>query len=105
MSEPSDGWEREETATSAGDVSTDTADVRLESLPTAELAALVRRALTLIASRADQESLAALVDLQTHAGVSLGEAARGVAANGSWTQVGELMGTTKQAAWSRWREA
>lgn len=79
-------------------------DLRLDRLPTCEVAALVRQAMSVLASRADQESFRALVDLQGHAGLCLGEAARGLAAQGSWTQVGELMGTTKQAAWSRWRE-
>ncbi len=80
-------------------------DPRLDSLSTAEVAELARRAMSVLASRADQESFSALVDLQSHAGVSLGEAARGLAAYGSWAQVGDLMGTTKQAAWSRWRES
>ena len=41
--------------------------------------------------------------MNAHVGQCLGEAARALAANGSWSQVADLSGTTKQAAWSRWR--
>lgn len=76
-----------------------------EQFSTAQLAAVVREGLSGLAARADQEAFTALVELQTHAGICLGEAARGLATAGSWAQVGDLAGTTKQAAWQRWRDA
>ena len=44
-----------------------------------------------------------LVALSGLVGTSLGESARLVAERGSWSQVAQISGTTKQAAWSRWR--
>jgi len=48
-------------------------------------------------------------DLEQLSDSELGDLARqaltALAANGSWSQVADLSGTTKQAAWSRWRTA
>jgi hypothetical protein len=41
--------------------------------------------------------------VSAHAGQRVGDAARALADTTSWTEVGEASGTTKQAAWSRWR--
>jgi hypothetical protein len=38
------------------------------------------------------------------AGECLGIAARTLAHERSWSQVGDIAGTTRQAAWERWRE-
>lgn len=75
----------------------------LDGLDSPALGALAREAMTTLAARGDQASFAELLTMNAHAGVALGEAARALAANGSWTQVADLTGTTKQAAWSRWR--
>jgi hypothetical protein len=75
----------------------------LEQLPAAELADLARQALSALASRGSQESFAELLAMNAYVGQCLAEAARSLAANGSWSQVADLSGTTKQAAWSRWR--
>lgn len=75
----------------------------LEQLSAAELGDLARRALTALADRGNHEAFAELLTMNAHVGQCLGEAARALAANGSWSQVADLSGTTKQAAWSRWR--
>ena len=74
----------------------------LRGLPTPELALLARAATSELARRSEPEAFSELLDIQQHLGVSLGDAARTLAAHGSWSSVAELSGTTKQAAWSRW---
>ena len=56
-----------------------------------------------LADRGNHEAFAELLTLTPTSGSASGEAARALAANGSWSQVADLSGTTKQAAWSRWR--
>jgi hypothetical protein len=74
----------------------------LRELPIPELARLARAATLELARRSEPAAFSALLDLQQQLGVSLGESARTLAAQGSWSGVAELSGTTKQAAWSRW---
>jgi hypothetical protein len=75
----------------------------LRQLADRELAALANDAVTELSRRGSPESFKLLVELSAQVGVSLGEAARQLAATGSWSQVADITGTTKQAAWSRWR--
>ena len=75
----------------------------LTDLDAGALGTLARAAMSELASRGDQASFAELLTMSGHAGVAVGEAARALAATGSWSQVADLTGTTKQAAWSRWR--
>lgn len=75
----------------------------LSELSEEQLAALLHAVVAELAGRGTPSSFSALIDASARVGTSLGESARQVAAKGSWTQVGELSGTTKQAAWSRWR--
>jgi len=75
----------------------------LDSLPSAELGDLARAVLTALARRGDDAAFAELLTMNGHVGICLGDAARALAAGGSWSQVADLSGTTKQAAWSRWR--
>ncbi|GAA3690140.1 hypothetical protein GCM10022204_01230 [Microlunatus aurantiacus] len=75
----------------------------LDQLSDGELDALIRAAVAELTSRGTTESFALLVALSGLVGTSLGEAARLVAERGSWSQVAQISGTTKQAAWSRWR--
>ena len=75
----------------------------LSELSEEQLAALLRAVITELAGRGTPDSFSALVEASAQVGTGLGESARQVAARSSWTQVGELSGTTKQAAWSRWR--
>jgi hypothetical protein len=75
----------------------------LDQLSDGELDALIRAAVAELTSRGTTESFGMLVALSGLVGTSLGEAARLVAERGSWSQVAQISGTTKQAAWSRWR--
>ena len=75
----------------------------LDQLSDGELDALIRAAVAELTSRGTTESCALLVALSGLVGTRLGEAARLVAERGSWSQVAQISGTTKQAAWSRWR--
>ena len=75
----------------------------LRQLADLELAALANDAVTELSRRGSPESFKLLVELSAQVGASLGEAARQLAATGSWSQVADITGTTKQAAWSRWR--
>lgn len=63
---------------------------------------LARNAVSCLAERPDPEAFAALLRLSALVGECLGISARGLAVSGSWAQVGEAAGTTRQAAWSRW---
>jgi hypothetical protein len=67
-----------------------------------ELEELARNAVSCLAERPDPEAFAALLRLSAVVGESLGISARALAVSGSWAQVGEAAGTTRQAAWSRW---
>lgn len=69
----------------------------------AELAEGARQALAALATRPDLEAFHALLGLSQFVGECVGESARSLASHGSWSQVAEATGTTKQAAWSRWR--
>ena len=73
-------------------------------MPTSDLAELIRRAVDELSDRGTHEAFRALPDVPSHARERIGLAtARNLAANRSWSEVAELSGTTKQAAWSRWR--
>lgn len=56
-----------------------------------------------LATRADPTAFQALLTLSRLVGEALGESARTLAAVRSWSEVGDYSGTTKQAAWSRWK--
>lgn len=75
----------------------------LEQLSSSELGAVARDAMSLLAQRGDHEAFTELLTLNGHAGQCLGEGARQLASAGSWTQVADLAGVSKQAVWSRWR--
>jgi hypothetical protein len=69
----------------------------------AELAEQAREALRALATRPELEAFQELLGLSAVAGECVGESARLLAEHGSWSQVAEATGTTRQAAWSRWR--
>ena len=75
----------------------------LGRLSSTELGALARDAMSILAERGDQDAFSELLTMNAHAGVCVGEAARRLASAGSWTQVADLAGVSKQAVWSRWR--
>jgi hypothetical protein len=74
------------------------------SAATAELDAQAREAITRLADSADPAAFQALLGLSQLVGEALGRSARSLAASSSWRHVADYSGTTKQAAWSRWRE-
>lgn len=78
-------------------------DQTLAHLSDDELDSLLRAAIAELASRGTTEAFAVLIGVSGQLGISLGEAARLLAERGSWSQVAQVSGTTKQAAWSRWR--
>jgi hypothetical protein len=69
----------------------------------AELTEQARAALRALATRPELEAFQGLLSLSEYAGECVGECARSLAEHGSWSRVAEATGTTKQAAWSRWR--
>jgi hypothetical protein len=72
--------------------------------PTTEaLAQQARQAVEALARRSDPAAFSELLRLSALVGESLGVSARSLAEGGSWAQVGEVAGVTRQAAWSRWR--
>jgi hypothetical protein len=74
----------------------------LDTLQPAELAARAEQAVLALARSGDPEAFAHLLHLSRIVGEGLGEAARLLAANGSWSGVAGIAGTTRQAAWERW---
>ena len=75
----------------------------LDQLSSDDLGELARDAMSILARRGDAEAFSQLVTMSAHAGQCLGEGARRLASAASWTQVADLTGVSKQAAWSRWR--
>jgi hypothetical protein len=68
----------------------------------AKLTEQARTAIQTLATRPEVEAFHALLGLSQLVGESVGESARLLAAHSSWSQVADVSGTTKQAAWSRW---
>jgi hypothetical protein len=68
-----------------------------------ELADLAEASMRLLAESEDPAAFAYLLNLTTLGGECLGVAARTLAHEGSWSQVANIAGTTRQAAWERWR--
>lgn len=75
----------------------------LQELTTTELADLARRAMSELGGRSDQGAFSELLTMSSYAGACVAQSARSLAEAGSWSQVADLSGTTKQAAWSKWR--
>lgn len=75
----------------------------LDQVATAEVAEMARAALESLAERRDPDAFAQLLALAQTNGECLGISARTLAEQGSWSGVADMAGTTKQAAWSRWR--
>jgi hypothetical protein len=68
-----------------------------------ELGARAADAVRALARRTEPEAFQALLTLSQLVGECLGQSARSLAAASSWSEVAGYSGTTKQAAWSRWR--
>ena len=69
-----------------------------------ELAELAAAALRALAQRADPDAFAHLLVLTQVVGECMATAARTLADERSWSGVADIAGTTRQAAWARWRE-
>jgi hypothetical protein len=70
-----------------------------------ELADLAEVSMHLLAQSEDPAAFGYLLELTRLAGESVGMAARTLAHESSWSQVGNIAGTTRQAAWERWRSS
>lgn len=69
----------------------------------AALAADARQLIEALGQSVDPDAFQELLGVSAAVGVALGESARTLAEAQSWTQVATYAGTSKQAAWSRWR--
>ena len=69
-----------------------------------ELAELAEAAVRSLARVDDPAAFAHLLRLARIVGECVGTSARTLAGERSWSGVAEIAGTTKQAAWERWRE-
>jgi hypothetical protein len=77
-----------------------------EDLATAtpsELADLAETSMRMLAESEDPAAFGYLIELTRLGGECLGIAARTLAHDSSWSQVANIAGTTRQAAWERWR--
>lgn len=81
----------------------DRPDIALQELDEAELSALIGRAADELSSRGTAASFAEMLKAVAYVGEQVGVAARGLATANSWSQVAQVSGTSKQAAWERWR--
>jgi hypothetical protein len=68
-----------------------------------ELAEIAEASVRALARSDDPAAFAHLLNLTRLAGECLGIAARTLAHERSWAQVADIAGTTRQAAWERWR--
>lgn len=78
-------------------------EVSLDRLTEAELAALIRRATDELSTRGTHEAFAEILGVVAFVGERVGDAARSLATSNSWSQVAAISGTSRQAAWERWR--
>jgi hypothetical protein len=68
-----------------------------------ELAEIADASMRWLARSDDPAAFANLLQLTRLASECLGVAARTLAHERSWSEVGDIAGTTRQAAWERWR--
>lgn len=69
----------------------------------AQAGAAARALVDELAAHPDPAAFQELISLSDHIGRALGASARLLAEAGSWSEVATYAGTSKQAAWSRWR--
>lgn len=75
----------------------------MDGLNEHELGELICRITDELSGRGTHEGFAELLRVVSYVGQGVGEAARLVAESNSWSQVAEISGTSRQAAWERWR--
>lgn len=78
-------------------------DLPLGGASEGELAAQICRLADELSTRGTREAFGELLRVVAYVGERVGDAARQLATNNSWSQVAEVSGTSKQAAWERWR--
>ena len=78
-------------------------DVPLGGLSEGEMAALINRIADELSTRGTRDAFAELLHVVAYIGERVGDAARILAESDSWSQVAQVSGTSKQAAWERWR--
>lgn len=78
-------------------------DFSLSDMSEGEMAALIHRITDELSSRGTSESFAEMLKVVAYVGARVGDSARQLAASNSWSQVAQVSGTSKQAAWERWR--
>jgi hypothetical protein len=76
----------------------------LATMAPGELAGLAEAAVRSLAQKDDPAAFAQLLGLTRVVGECVGTAARALAGERSWSGVAQIAGTSKQAAWERWRE-
>jgi hypothetical protein len=79
------------------------ADLPLGGLSEREMAALIYGIADELSTRGTRDAFAELLHVLAYIGERVGDAARILAASDSWSQVAQVSGTSKQAAWERWR--
>lgn len=79
------------------------AELPLDRLTEGELAGLIVRITDELSGRGTREAFAELLRVVAHVGQRVGDSARLLATSNSWSQVAEISGTSRQAAWERWR--
>ena len=75
----------------------------MDGLTEGELAALICRVTDELSGRGTREGFSEMLRIVAYVGQRVGDAARRVAESNSWSQVAEISGTSRQAAWERWR--
>ena len=78
-------------------------DLPLGGLSEGDMAALIYRIADELSTRGTREAFAELLHVTAYVGERVGDAARMLAASDSWSHVAQVSGTSKQAAWERWR--
>ncbi len=68
-----------------------------------DLGSRARDLIAQLSTSPDPAAFQELLRLTESVGLALGQSARTLAEAQSWTQVATYAGTSKQAAWSRWR--
>lgn len=74
----------------------------LDGKSTAEVEAIARAALSALAQRDDVDAFGALLAMNAHLAECTAISAQQLSSSMSWTQIGNLAGTSRQNAWSRW---
>ena len=78
-------------------------DLPLDRLSDSDLAALICRATDELSTRSSRDAFIEMLRIVAYVSERVGDSARSMASANSWSQVAEISGTSRQAAWQRWR--